>query len=194
MTELWKPIVIFLNALLKSEQYGAIWAPFSLSLLAYLPSPFISRPYFRDFLWYLKCQEEWGAGKGGWSECACCVFHWAVWRNKCNKARELYCSSLGCSIKRLMGDSCWLSARTRSPKPESLPNHTTNQPLIDTGWEELCHKSFKIRYWIFFGNPSHLRWKRSGPFREIFGHFQGRIPFCSNKPCCHPTYCLFMII
>lgn len=74
VTELWKPIVDFLNALLKSEQNGAIWAPLGLSLLPYLPPHFANKPYFRDFLWYFKCQEEWGAGKGGWSGCECSFF------------------------------------------------------------------------------------------------------------------------
>lgn len=90
-------------------------------------------------------------------------FHWAVWKNNCNKARELYCFSLGYSTKRIMGDWCWLSVRTRSPKRESLPNHTTNE-------------SFKIRC-CFVGNPSRLRWKRSGPF------FSGKFrPFPSPNP------------
>ena len=90
-------------------------------------------------------------------------FHWAVWKNNCNKARELYCFSLGYSTKRIMGDWCWLSVRTRSPKRESLPNHTTNE-------------SFKIRC-CFVGNPSRLRWKRSDPF------FSGKFrPFPSPNP------------
>lgn len=179
MTELWKPIVNFLNALLKSEQNGAIWAPLGLSLLPYLPPPFSNRPYFRDFLWYLKCQEEWGAGKGGWSECACCFFTGQFERTIVIRQDNFIVFLLDTQPEGWCGDSCWLW--TRSPKRESLPNHTTKE-------------TFKIRY-CFFGNPSRLRWKRFGPFffREIFGLFQAQIPFCSNKPCYHPRYWLSMI-